>query len=214
MFEIVEILRGETEKFEKTLVSKIILEYGHDPFLILISCLLSLRSRDSVTIHVCRKLFDLGANTPEKIVAMDVLDLENIIKPIGFFRGKAKTLISVCAELISRFGAKVPDTEKDLLSIKGIGRKTANLVLGVAFGKLAICVDIHVHRISNRLGLVRTKTPEETEFELKKILPMELWTEWNELLVLLGQNVCLPRFPRCENCVVWELCTLKQMRTG
>ena len=117
-----------------------------------------------------------------------------------------KTLKNVCKVLIDRFEGKVPATEEELLSIKGVGRKTANLVLGLAFGKPAICVDIHVHRISNRLGLVKTKTPEETEMALQKILPKKYWIEWNKLLVIWGQNVCLPISPKCSSCAVRNQC--------
>ncbi len=204
--KIAKAIKESTSGFAKPLVHQVNAEFGHNSFLILISCLLSLRSRDIVTIHVCRNLFKI-AKDPAELLKINVEELENIIRPIGFFRAKAKTLKFVCQELISRFDGIVPETEEELLSLPGVGRKTANLVLSLAFGKHAICVDIHVHRISNRLGLIKTKTPEDSEKALQQILPIDLWIEWNELLVMWGQNVCLPRFARCSGCAVKTLCS-------
>lgn len=162
-------------------------EYGRDPYLVLIACLLSLRSRDVVTIHVCRELFTY-ARTPQELLRIPIKQLEKIIHKIGFFRKKAETLRSVSNELIERFGGKVPHTEQELLSLKGVGRKTANLVLSEGFNQPAICVDVHVHRLANQLGLVHTKTPEQTEYALQKIFPQKDWRDINRLLVMLGQN--------------------------
>ena len=167
--EIVQLLRVATQYMQPPLINAIITEYGHDAFLILIGCLLSLRSKDSTTIHVCRKLFDL-AKTPEQLLKVPLPKLEKIIFKTVFYKNKAKTLHHVCHELLDRFDGKVPETFEELTSMNGVGLKTANLVLGMAFDKPAICVDTHVHRISNRLGLIKTKTAEETEAELKKIL--------------------------------------------
>jgi len=163
-------------------------KYHNDPFLILVSCLLSLRARDTMTLPVSEKLF-LRARTPDQLLKIPIHELEKIVHPLGFYRQKARTLHSVSKELITRFNGKVPHTEEDLLSLKGVGRKTANLVLGVAFGIPAICVDTHVHRLSNALGLVRTKTPDQTEVALKKIIPEKDWIEFNKLLVVWGQQV-------------------------
>ncbi len=198
-------LRAETRGFTPPLVDSIITEFGHDPFLILISCLLSLRAKDSVTIHICRDLFN-KAKTPQEILAIPKAQLEKIIYKIGFYRNKAQILHEVSLIILNRFKGIVPGTEKELLSIKGVGRKTANLVLGLGFGIPAICVDIHVHRISNRLGLVKTTTPEETEEALKKLLPKEHWIEWNKLLVMWGQNICVPVSPFCSKCAIRPLC--------
>ena len=203
--KVARLIRNVTNGFTKPLVQQIIGEFGHNPFLILISCLLSLRSRDVVTIQVCCDLF-MRVKAPQELLTLRVEDLEASIRPIGFFRVKARTLHEVCKKLISCFGGLVPENEDGLLSLPGVGRKTANLVLGLAFGKAAICVDIHVHRISNRLGFVKTKTPEETEKALRVILPKDMWIEWNELLVMWGQNICLSRFPRCSKCNVKSLC--------
>lgn len=173
------------------LISK---EYNKNPFLILISCLLSLRAKDTASYPVSKELF-LLAKTPQQLLKIPRSDLENIIYSVGFYRQKADTLISVSQELIIRFKGEVPKSEIDLLSIKGIGRKTANLVLGEAFGIPAICVDVHVHKISNMLGLVNTKNPTETEFALQEIIPKQYWIEWNYLLVAWGQNRCRPSLP-------------------
>ena len=132
--------------------------------------------------------------------------IEKLIYPTGFYRKKAALLHEVSQDLIERFKGKVPKTEQELLSINGVGRKTANLVLGVAFDIPAICVDTHVHRVSNRLGLVKTKTVDETEIALKKILPPEYWVEYNHLLVVWGQNICVPISPKCSQCAIAQLC--------
>ena len=203
--QIIRDLRNSTRGFQPPLVDTIIKEYGKNPFLILISCLLSLRAKDSITIHACRTLFK-KATTPQDILDMPTSELETILFTIGFYKAKAATLKNVCAELIDRFNVVVPNTEEELLSIKGVGKKTANLVLGLAFDKSAICVDIHVHRISNRLGLVRTKTPEKTETALAALLPKKYWIEWNKLLVMWGQNICIPLSPKCSSCAIKNLC--------
>ena len=163
-------------------------EYGKSPYLILVSCLLSLRARDTVTLPICRQLFSL-AQTPLQMLAISRPDLEHILRSIGFYRQKAKTLHEVSRDLIARFKGKVPSGEADLLSIKGVGRKTANLVRGMAFDIPAICVDTHVHRLANQLGLVHTKTPEQTERELAMLVPKKYWIELNHLLVTWGQQV-------------------------
>ena len=164
-----------------------------------------LRSKDLVTIPVCSELFG-RVKTPQEFLNTPLPELEKIIYRIGFYKQKAKNLHAVSRELLERFDGKVPRTEEELLTLPGVGRKTANLVLGVAYGIPAICVDIHVHRISNRLGLVKTKTPEETEEALKKILPKDLWIEFNTLLVMWGQNVCVPVSPFCSRCDIYEYC--------
>ncbi|MCK5632872.1 endonuclease III [bacterium] len=183
----------------------IIQEYGKDSFLILIACLLSLRTKDTISLPVSRQLFKY-AQTPQQLIALPIDLLEQIVYKTGFYRQKAKTLRFVSQELITRFGGIVPKSEDQLLSIKGIGRKTANLVRGEAFGIPSICVDIHVHRISNRLGLVKSLTPEKTEQQLKNILPRKYWIEWNRLLVMWGQNICKPLSPFCSQCSIADQC--------
>lgn len=180
-------------------------EYNGDPFLILISCLLSLRSRDSVTIEVCRQLFSL-AKTPHDILALPLEKIEQVIYKTGFYKKKAKLLHDVSRIILERYHGRVPASKQELLSINGVGIKTANLVLGEAFGIPAICVDTHVHRISNRLGIVRTKTPEETEQALQQVLPERYWIEWNTLLVKWGQSICVPLSPKCSQCILLPVC--------
>jgi len=203
--DIIDILTRHTKKMVQPLCDQIIQEYGRDPFLILITCLLSLRVKDSTTIHVCRELYKI-AQTPDQFMAIPRPELEKLIFKTGFYRNKAKVLHEVSYEIKHRFKGNVPSTREDLMSIKGIGLKTANLVLGLAFGKDAICVDTHVHRISNRLGLIKTKTVEQTEASLKLVLPKKQWTAWNKLVVMWGQNICTPISPKCSECVIRHLC--------
>jgi len=203
--EIIRILRRVTKRMTAPAASQIVAEYGHDPFLILISCLLSLRAKDSVSLPLSRELFKY-ARTPEQMVKLSIKKLEKLLYSIGFYKRKARSLHSVSKDLIKRFGGKVPDTKEELLSIKGIGQKTANLVLAEGFGIPAICVDTHVHRISNRLGLVKTKTADQTEKALEKVVPKRYWIEFNPLLVMWGQTICTPLSPKCSECALSKLC--------
>jgi endonuclease III len=202
---MVQALRNHTHGLPLPLADTIIAEYGKDPYLILISCLLSLRAKDAMTIHVCRKLF-ARARTPQHMVAISRPELERLVYRTGFYKTKARVVHNVSAALIENFKGKVPRSKDALLQMKGIGPKTANLVMSLAFGQPEICVDTHVHRISNRLGLVRTTTVEATEDELRKVLPKKYWIEWNKLLVMWGQNICTPRFPWCSRCAINKWC--------
>ncbi|MDE2027334.1 MAG: endonuclease III [Candidatus Omnitrophica bacterium] len=175
------------------------------PFLVLISCLLSLRTRDETTLPASERLF-ARADTPEGMLKLTLAELRELIYPVGFYKTKAVRIHEICRDLIGRFGGEVPDDLEELLTLKGVGRKTANLVLVEGFAKPGICVDTHVHRISNRLGYVRTKTPHETEFALRKKLPDQYWNEYNALLVTWGQNVCSPISPKCSICPVNTIC--------
>ena len=188
LIPFIELLRREANGLPPTMTARIIDEYGKNPFLILISCLLSLRARDTVTIHICRTLF-AHAQTPQEIAALSADHLESIIYKTGFYKTKAAVLQAVSAALLTHHHGIVPATEKQLLLLPGVGQKTANLVLSVAFAIPAICVDTHVHRLSNLWGIVKTKTPDETEKALKKVIPKEYWIEWSRLLVVLGQNL-------------------------
>lgn len=187
------------------LINCIIDEFGKSPYLILIGCLLSLRARDATTIHVCRELFS-RVKIPQELLALPLSELKRIIFKTGFYQNKAEVLREVSHVILERFNGKVPATYDQLISIKGIGPKTANLVLGMAFDVPSICVDTHVHRISNRLGLITTETVEQTEQELKKILPKKDWVVWNKLLVIWGQNICTPLSPKCSQCAISHLC--------
>jgi endonuclease-3 len=202
---IINLLEQATAFHTLPLIDQIIAEYRKDPYLILISCLLSLRVKDSTTIHVCRELFK-HAQTPEEMCMLSRPFLEKIIFKTGFYKNKAKVLHQVSADILQRFNGVVPTTLHDLLSLKGVGIKTAHLVLGLAYGVPAICVDTHVHRISNRLGLITTKTVEQTEEALRRLLPQDYWITWNKLLVMWGQNVCVPISPKCSVCPLVSLC--------
>jgi endonuclease-3 len=175
------------------------------PFLVLISCLLSLRTRDETTLPASERLF-ARADSMRSMAKVPVSEIQKLIYPVGFYKTKALRIHDICDDLIHRFNSKVPDDMDQLLSLKGVGRKTANLVLTEGFGKPGICVDTHVHRISNRLGYIKTRTPEETEFALRKKLPREYWIEYNALLVTWGQNVCKPISPVCSTCPVNGIC--------
>jgi len=176
-----------------------------DPYLVLISCLLSLRTKDKTTVEAAKRLFAL-ARAPGTMLKIPQRELEKIIYPVGFYRTKAKNISGINRRLLEDFGGRVPNRIEDLLSLKGVGRKTANLVLGLGFGIPAICVDTHVHRISNRLGWVRTGTPEETEYALAGIISRRYWIELNTILVTFGQNICLPVAPYCGSCPVRGYC--------
>ena len=183
----------------------VVAERSKDPYQILISCLLSLRTKDQVTHQASRRLFQL-AKAPQQMVRLSREKIRKAIYPVGFYKTKAKTVQSVSRDILDRFGGKVPDSLEALLSLKGVGRKTANLVVTLGFHKPGICVDTHVHRISNRLGLVKTKTPEKTEQALRQTLPPQYWIEWNDLLVPFGQNLCKPISPLCSHCPIERYC--------
>ena len=175
------------------------------PFHLLVSCVISLRTKDEVTHDASRRLFRL-ANTPAELAALDLEAIASAIYPAGFYNTKAAQLRQIGALLVEDHGGEVPGDEAALLELPGVGRKTANLVLGLGFGIPAICVDTHVHRISNRLGMVATKNPDATEKALQSVLPKDLWIDINDLLVTFGQNRCHPTSPRCTGCPLDDLC--------
>ena len=177
----------------------------YTPFQLLIATVLSARTRDSTTIPIVKKLFEKYP-TPAHLAEANVKQLEQELYGIGFYHVKAKYVKELSRIVVEKYGEKIPDTLEGLTSLPGVGRKTANCVLSYAFHQPAIAVDIHVHRISNRLGWVKTATPEETEEALTKIVPQELWSEVNRLLVDHGQRICLPRKPKCGSCAVREYC--------
>jgi endonuclease-3 len=178
---------------------------SRDPFRILISCLISLRTKDEVTAEASARLFRL-ARTPRAMLGLPAARIARAIYPAGFYRTKARTIRALCRTLLARHDGRVPDDLETLLTLKGVGRKTANLVVTIGYGKPGICVDTHVHRISNRLGIVKTKNPEQTEFALRRVLPGRYWILYNDLLVTFGQNVCKPISPLCSACPVTDLC--------
>jgi endonuclease-3 len=184
-----------------------------DPFRVLIACLLSLRTQDTTTGPAAARLFAL-ADTPEAMLRLSARRIERAIYPVGFYRTKARVIRGLCRDLLERFDGRVPDDIDALLTLKGVGRKTANLVVTLGFDKPGICVDTHVHRISNRLGYVRTRTPDETETALRGKLPRRYWIGYNDLLVTFGQNVCAPVSPKCSVCPVASLCPRVGVRTS
>ncbi|PKN18546.1 MAG: endonuclease III [Deltaproteobacteria bacterium HGW-Deltaproteobacteria-6] len=202
--QIVKILKKELDLGEMPIVSHLA-QSERDPFVILISTLLSLRTKDEVTAEATDRLFAL-ASTPEEMLKVPQAKIAKAIYPVGFYRVKARTIHHTCRELIDRFDSKVPDNLDDLLSMKGVGRKTANLVITLAYGKDGICVDTHVHRISNRLGYVKTKTPDETEMALRGRLPRKHWIIYNTLLVFFGRKTCKPVSPLCSTCPIKQYC--------
>ena len=201
---VIKILKKELEVGTLPIVSHLA-EDQRDPFVILISTLLSLRTKDEVTAVATERLFAL-ASTPQEMLQISLSKIAKTIYPVGFYRVKARTIHHVSRELISRFNSKMPDDLDTLLSIKGVGRKTANLVVSLAYGKDGICVDTHVHRISNRLGYVKTKTPDETEFTLRDKLPRRHWIIYNTNMVAFGRKTCKPVSPLCSVCPVNIYC--------
>jgi len=172
---------------------------------VLIACLLSLRTKDETTGPAAARLFAL-ADTPATMGRLTPRRIERAIFPVGFYRTKSRVILGICADLLARYGGRVPDRIDDLLTLKGVGRKTANLVVTMGFGKPGICVDIHVHRISNRWGFIRTRTPEESERALRSRLPRRYWIGYNDLLVAFGQNICQPVSPHCSTCPLADAC--------
>lgn len=176
-----------------------------DPYLVLIACILSLRTNDKTTYPATLRMLEL-AKTPQEMMGVKEEDLAQAIYPVGFYKNKAGQIIELSKKIVEDLDGKVPNSIDELCKFRGVGRKTANLVMTLGYGEPAICVDVHVHRIFNRLGYVKTKTPEETEFALREKLPIELWIPINTLLVTHGQNVCKPIKPMCDKCPIADYC--------
>ena len=176
-----------------------------DPFRILVGTILSARTKDACTAAACERLF-ARATTPAELGALSEDEIAKLIFPVGFYRTKAKMLKRLPGVLDEKFGGVLPDTVEALCELPGVGRKTANLVVALGFNKPAICVDVHVHRMSNRFGLIKTDTPFETEMKLREILPVRYWQTWNSYLVAFGQTRCSPRNPKCAGCPIAEWC--------
>lgn len=181
------------------------LDKEEDPFILLVSTIISQRTKDEVTHEIVRRLRE-RIRKPDDLLVMPLEEIERLIYPSGFYRMKAKNLKELAKTLVERYGGKVPESMEELLKFKGVGRKTANLVLTLGFKKPGICVDTHVHRISNRLGIVKTKNPEETEFALREILPVKYWTKINGTFVNFGKRICKPRNPSCKLCPIEDDC--------
>lgn len=177
----------------------------NDPYLVLIACILSLRTNDKTTYPATLRMLELG-RTPEEFAKCDVKTLEKAIYPVGFYANKARQIVELSKELVEKYNSKVPKSIEEMTKFNGVGRKTANLVMSRGFNEPAICVDVHVHRIFNRLGYIKTQNPEETEFALRKKLPVKYWIDINTLLVTHGQNVCKPINPKCDICPIKDYC--------
>ena len=182
-----------------------LMEELKNPYLVLIACILSLRTNDLTTYPATLRMLKIGKE-PKDFAYCDVDRLANAIYPVGFYKNKAKQIIELSRIIVEELDNKVPDTIEDLIKFNGVGRKTANLVLAKGFGIPAICVDVHVHRICNRLGYINTQTPEETEFALREKLPKKYWMDINTFLVTHGQNICKPIKPQCDICPIKEYC--------
>lgn len=203
--EVYRILEEVYESMEEPSVTKISKQTKRDPFRVLISCLISLRTKDEVTLEASGRLF-ARADTPEKMLSLPKEEIAKLIYPAGFYKTKSETVLNICRILCDEYESRVPDSIEELIKFKGVGRKTANLVIVEGYGEPAVCVDTHVHRIFNRLGYVKTKNPDKTEEALRKHLPKEYWVRINEILVAYGKEVCRPISPFCSSCRISPYC--------
>lgn len=201
---IIPILKQEYRKWRAPYVTAVA-EEERNPFHVLISTIISLRTKDETTAEASSRLFKL-AKDPKTMALLPENTISKTIYPAGFYKTKAKTILAICRRLNLEFNGVVPNDLDTLLTFNGVGRKTANLVLTRGFNLPGICVDTHVHRISNRFGILKTETPEETEFRLRKILPQKYWIIYNDLLVAFGQNLCRPISPHCSECKLANHC--------
>ena len=207
--QVVKILKHEIRRWPVPALAK----YVETPFTVLIACILSLRTQDRTTLASSDRLFKI-ATTPESMLAVPVRKIERAIYPVSFYRTKARTIHAICEQLLSRYDGEVPSDLDELLALPGVGRKTANIVVTLGFEKPGIAVDTHVHRISNRLGYVRTRSPEKTEMSLRRKLPPRYWIVFNDLLVAYGQNLCKPVSPLCSTCKIATYCNRVGVRTS
>lgn len=205
IYKIMKELLKVTKSMPMPVVTEIKLVTNRDAYKILISTMLSLRTKDSTTRDASMRLFEKAGN-PKDMLKLSEEEIVKLIYPVGFYRVKAKNILEVSKTIIDDYNGKVPDEIDELLKLRGVGRKVANLVVTEAFDKYGICVDTHVHRISNRFGYVSTKKPEQTEFALRKKLPKKYWRVYNDTLVIYGQNLCKPINPLCNQCSVSKYC--------
>lgn len=208
------LLKSELEKYGVPVVTRMLDELEDSAFVVLISCLLSLRTKDEVTADASKRLLKKH-NSPKKMLELSEEEIASLIYPVGFYKTKAKRILEICTDLIERFDSRVPDSMDELLSLKGVGRKTANIVLVYGHKKHGFLpIDTHCHRIPNRLGWIKTKTPEETEFALLELLPERFWDEFNDLFVTFGQKICVPVSPFCSRCPVEGFCKKRNVKTS
>jgi endonuclease-3 len=206
--EVMRIIRQEALRFKTPYVAEVSGRgASRDPFKVLLSCIISLRTKDEVTRASSERLFDM-ASTPEEVSSLGEAAIRKAIYPAGFYRVKARVIRDMARRIATEHGGAVPDTIEGLLGFKGVGRKTANLVVTMGFGGPGICVDAHVHRITNRWGLVSTRTPDETETSLRGVLARRYWIPFNDLLVKFGRNVCRPISPFCSICRLRGFCSM------
>src|SRR5215471_16106472 len=202
--KVLDLLRAAAPTWSAPVVTQMA-SLSRDPYLVLIACLLSLRTKDETTGPAARRLFAL-ADTPQQMLTLTAAQIEKAIYPVGFYKTKAQTVLDISRVLVEQYGGRVPDEIDELVKFKGVGHKTANLVMTQGHQKLGICVDTHVHRISNRWGYVETKVPDETEIALRAKLPQQHWIEINDLLVAMGQTICHPTSPKCSLCPIEKYC--------
>ena len=200
----IRILRRQVPKWNTPVVT-LMAETYESPFRVLISCILSLRTQDATTAKASHRLFAV-ADSPQAIVKISAQKIEKLIYPVGFYKTKARQIRQICQAIIDHYDGRVPDEIDELLKFNGVGRKTANLVITLGYNKPGICVDTHVHRISNRWGYIKTAPPEKTEVALRAKLPKQYWIEYNNLLVNFGQHLCRPISPQCSQCPVKKYC--------
>ncbi len=203
--EVIDILQEAIKQWPETTLAQVADQTRSAPFRILIGTVLSLRTKDETTAEACKRLFSL-ADSPETMVSLSEETIDNAIYPVGFHTTKAKNILAICRILIDEYNSRVPDEIDTLVTLPGVGRKTANLVVTLGYDKPGICVDTHVHRISNRWGYVNTKNPEKTESALREKLPQKYWIGYNDLLVIYGQNLCKPISPFCSRCRLSSYC--------
>ncbi|GMV66442.1 MAG: endonuclease III [Candidatus Hinthialibacteria bacterium] len=203
--KVFQILRAHRDRVGQASVTEISRSHKRDPYRVLISCLISLRTKDEVTAEASKRLFHL-ADTPGRMLRVPQATIAETIFPAGFYRNKAATILEVSQTIIDKFHGNVPDNIEELLTLKGVGRKTANLVVTLGFGKPGICVDTHVHRITNRWGILAASTPDKTEQKLREILPKRYWIPINDLLVTYGRTLCKPISPLCSQCRISPFC--------
>jgi len=209
--EVMKILKKNRNKFTTPVVTEVA-NVTESPYQVLISCLLSLRTLDATTAKVSERLFKV-AKTPRQMNKLSLRQLAKIIRPVNYYRTKSKRIRQISKEILQKYKGKVPDDFDTLMKFKGVGRKTANIVMVYGFGKQGLPIDTHCHRIPNRLGWIKTKTPEQTEKELRKILPKTYWHDFNDLFVQFGQNICRPAGPKCDACPVRKCCKYQKTRS-
>ena len=203
--QVIALISKEARKFREPIVTAVANE-TRDPYQVLVGCLLSLRTKDETTAGACERLFRL-ANTPQQMVKLKQSQIEKAVYPVGFYRVKTRRILDISKTLLNEYKGNVPRTMDELLKLKGVGRKTANIVLTYGFNDPeGLPVDVHCNRIPNRLGWVKTKTPEETEMKLRELIPKKYWLQFNDSFVLFGQNVCKPISPFCSRCIVKNYC--------